>query len=97
MDKCGGAREVQEWPQNPDYLVRSPVLPAFVERHRDELAGLGYDRRFYRMWRFFLLPPGPHRPAGISSGRSCSARTASMVGTIQFARNSPITRPKRSR
>jgi len=35
-----------------------PTLRAWmdnVDRHREELAGLGYGRRFYRMWRFFLL------------------------------------------
>ncbi len=35
-----------------------PTLTAWMEnvdRHWPELAGLGYDQRFYRMWRYFLL------------------------------------------
>jgi cyclopropane-fatty-acyl-phospholipid synthase len=36
-----------------------PTLMAWmanVDKHRDEIRALGYDERFYRMWRFFLLP-----------------------------------------
>ena len=35
-----------------------PTLMAWmanVDAHREELESLGYDRRFYRMWRYFLL------------------------------------------
>ena len=35
-----------------------PTLMAWmanIDAHRDELRGLGYDERFYRMWRYFLL------------------------------------------
>jgi cyclopropane-fatty-acyl-phospholipid synthase len=35
-----------------------PTLMAWmanVDRHRDEIRALGYDERFYRMWRYFLL------------------------------------------
>ena len=36
-----------------------PTLMAWmanVDKHRDEIRALGYDERFYRMWRYFLLP-----------------------------------------
>jgi cyclopropane-fatty-acyl-phospholipid synthase len=36
-----------------------PTLLAWmanVDKHRDEITALGYDERFYRMWRYFLLP-----------------------------------------
>jgi len=39
-------------------LDYDPTLMAWmanVDRHKEELAGLGYDERFYRMWRYFLL------------------------------------------
>jgi len=35
-----------------------PTLMAWMEnvdRHRDEITKLGYDERFYRMWRYYLL------------------------------------------
>ncbi len=35
-----------------------PTLMAWmanVDKHRDEIRALGYDERFYRMWRYFLL------------------------------------------
>ena len=35
-----------------------PTLMAWmanVDRHRAEISALGYDERFYRMWRYFLL------------------------------------------
>lgn len=35
-----------------------PTLMAWMEnvdRHRDEIIALGYDERFYRMWRYYLL------------------------------------------
>ena len=35
-----------------------PTLMAWmanVDSHRDEITALGYDERFYRMWRYFLL------------------------------------------
>lgn len=28
---------------------------ANVDRHKQALADLGYEKRFYRMWRYFLL------------------------------------------
>ena len=28
---------------------------ANIDAHREELRQLGYDERFYRMWRYFLL------------------------------------------
>jgi len=47
---------VQDWHNfGPDY---DPTLMAWmgnVDRHWTELAALGYDERFYRMWRYFLL------------------------------------------
>jgi len=42
-----------------------PTLMAWmasVDNHRDEIRALGYDERFYRMWRYFLLmSAGSHR------------------------------------
>jgi cyclopropane-fatty-acyl-phospholipid synthase len=35
-----------------------PTLMAWmanVDKHRDEIRNLGYDERFYRMWRYYLL------------------------------------------
>lgn len=47
---------IEDWHNfGADY---DPTLMAWmvnVERHKDELADLGYDERFYRMWRYFLL------------------------------------------
>jgi len=38
-----------------DYDPTLMAWMANVDAHRGELRGLGYDERFYRMWRYFLL------------------------------------------
>ena len=47
---------MEDWHNfGPDY---DPTLIAWmdnVETHWPELEELGYDQRFYRMWKFFLL------------------------------------------
>lgn len=47
---------IEDWHNfGADY---DPTLMAWmdnVDRHKQELANLGYDERFYRMWRYFLL------------------------------------------
>lgn len=38
-----------------DYDPTLMAWMANVDRHKEELLKLGYDERFYRMWRYFLL------------------------------------------
>lgn len=47
---------IEDWHNfGPDYDPTLMAWMANVDRCRQELAGLGYDERFYRMWRYFLL------------------------------------------
>jgi len=47
---------IEDWHNfGPDYDPTLMAWMANVDRHKCELAELGYDERFYRMWRYFLL------------------------------------------
>lgn len=47
---------IEDWHNfGPDYDPTLMAWMANVDRHKHELAELGYDERFYRMWRYFLL------------------------------------------
>jgi cyclopropane-fatty-acyl-phospholipid synthase len=53
---AGGVFIMEDWHNFGTHY--DPTLMAWmanVDAHRDELRGLGYDERFYRMWRYFLL------------------------------------------
>ncbi len=50
-----GALVLEDWHNfGTDYDPTLMAWMANVDRHWDELEALGYDRRFYRMWRYFL-------------------------------------------
>ncbi len=47
---------IEDWHNfGADYDPTLMAWMANVDRHRGELAARGYDERFYRMWRYFLL------------------------------------------
>lgn len=47
---------IEDWHNfGADYDPTLMAWMANVDRHRKELEELGYDERFYRMWRYFLL------------------------------------------
>ncbi|HSH41250.1 MAG TPA: cyclopropane fatty acyl phospholipid synthase [Arenicellales bacterium] len=51
-----GRLVIEDWHNfGLDYDPTLMAWMANVDRHRHELQDLGYDERFYRMWRFFLL------------------------------------------
>lgn len=51
-----GRLVIEDWHNfGRDYDPTLMAWMANVDRHRQELQDLGYDERFYRMWRFFLL------------------------------------------
>ncbi len=57
IDKAAsGLFIMEDWHNfGADYDPTLMAWMANVDSHREELRGLGYDDRFYRMWRYFLL------------------------------------------
>ncbi len=47
---------MEDWHSfGPDYDLTLMAWMENIDAHRQELVTLGYDERFYRMWRYFLL------------------------------------------